>query len=100
MIEAFRRQVRHDGQLIQRFDPPLEKSALEPGYGKGHPPGVRENAGQYTHGAIWAVIAFAEPGETEQACELFSLLNPICHAQEGTEVQRYQVEPHVVAADL
>ena len=69
-------------RLIQLFDPPFDKSALEPGYIKGYVPGVRENGGQYTHGAIWAVMAFAELGETERAWELFSLLNPIRHADE------------------
>ena len=61
---------------------------------------MRENGGQYTHGAIWAVMAFAELGETERAWELFSLLNPIRHAMDLTEVNRYKVEPYVVVADI
>jgi cyclic beta-1,2-glucan synthetase len=92
--------VRRDQGLIQLFDPPFDKSALEPGYIKGYAPGVRENGGQYTHGAIWAVMAFAELGETERAWELFSLLNPIRHATNLTEVNRYKVEPYVVVADI
>jgi cellobiose phosphorylase len=94
------RLVRRDQRLIQLFDPPFDKSALEPGYIKGYAPGVRENGGQYTHGAIWAVMAFAKLGETERAWELFSLLNPIRHAADLTEVNRYKVEPYVVAADI
>ena len=92
--------VRRDRQLIQLLDPPFERSALEPGYIKGYPPGVRENGGQYTHGAIWAVMAFAELGDTERAWELFTLLNPIRHATNATEADRYAVEPYVVAADI
>ena len=80
------RLVRRDQRLIQLFDPPFDKSALEPGYIKGYAPGVRENGGQYTHGAIWAVMAFAELGETERAWELFWLLNPIRHTPVLTEV--------------
>ncbi len=94
------RLVRRDSRLIQLFDPPFDKSALEPGYIKGYAPGVRENGGQYTHGAIWAVMAFAELGETERAWELFSLLNPIHHATDPAQVNRYRAEPYVVVADI
>ncbi len=68
-----------------------------------HPPtgrGVRENGGQYTHGAIWAIMAFAELGDTERAWELFSMLNPIRHTTDMADVDRYKVEPYVVAADV
>jgi cellobiose phosphorylase len=94
------RLVRRDARLIQLFDPPFDKTALEPGYIKGYAPGVRENAGQYTHAAIWAVMAFAELGETERAWELFSLLNPIHHATDLAQVNRYKAEPYVVVADI
>jgi cyclic beta-1,2-glucan synthetase len=94
------RLVRRDDRLIQLFDPPFDKSALEPGYIKGYAPGVRENGGQYTHGAIWTVMAFAQLGDTERAWELFSLLNPIRHAMELPGVNRYKIEPYVVAADV
>mgnify|MGYP000461382858 CR=1 FL=1 len=100
MASVDRRLVRRDDRLIQLFDPPFDKSALEPGYIKGYAPGVRENGGQYTHGAIWAVMAFAQLGESERAWELFSLLNPIRHATDLTGVNRYKVEPYVVAADI
>jgi cellobiose phosphorylase len=100
MDRVDQRLVRRDQRLIQLFDPPFDKSALEPGYIKGYAPGVRENGGQYTHGAIWAVMAFAELGETERAWELFSLLNPIRHTADLTEVNRYKVEPYVVVADV
>ena len=53
------RLVQRDDGLIQLFDPPFDKSALNPGYIKGYVPGVRENGGQYTHAAVWAVMAFA-----------------------------------------
>jgi cyclic beta-1,2-glucan synthetase len=94
------RLVRREAKLIQLLDPPFDKSTLQPGYIKGYVPGVRENGGQYTHGAIWAVIAFAELGEIERAWELFSMLNPIRHATNPGEVDVYKVEPYVVAADV
>jgi len=100
MERVAQRLVRNDARLIQIFDPPFDKSALEPGYVKGYAPGVRENGGQYTHAAIWAVMAFAELGQTERAWELFSLLNPIRLATNAADVDRYRVEPYVVVADI
>jgi cyclic beta-1,2-glucan synthetase len=92
--------VRRDERLIRLFDPPFDTSALEPGYIKGYVPGVRENGGQYTHAAIWAVMAFAEMGDVERAWELFSLINPINHAGTPEAVGVYKVEPYVMAADV
>jgi cellobiose phosphorylase len=92
--------VRRDAKLIQLFDPPFDKSLLEPGYIKGYVPGVRENGGQYTHAAIWTVMAFALAGENARAWEFFKLINPVLHAQEAAEIAVYKVEPYVVAADV
>jgi cellobiose phosphorylase len=100
MQSVDQRLVRRDAGLIQLFDPPFDKSALNPGYIKGYIPGVRENGGQYTHGAIWTTMAFALMGETERAWELFSLLNPIHHGATPRQIATYKVEPYVVAADV
>jgi cyclic beta-1,2-glucan synthetase len=94
------RLVRPKARLIQLFDPPFDKSALEPGYIKGYLPGVRENGGQYTHGAIWTVMAFAKMGETDKAWRLFNLLNPVRHAETAASVMCYKLEPYVIAADV
>ncbi|HEY0945651.1 MAG TPA: glucoamylase family protein [Opitutaceae bacterium] len=94
------RLVRRDARLIQLFTPPFDHSPLNPGYIKGYIPGVRENGGQYTHGAIWTVMAFALLGETERAWELFGLLNPVHHGDDSGRIAIYKVEPYVVAADV
>ena len=73
---------------------------LDPGYIKGYPPGIRENGGQYTHAAIWSVMAFAALGDGDKANELFSILNPINRASTRAGVHRYKVEPYVAAADV
>src|SRR5438046_8676269 len=70
------RLVRRDAKLMELFAPPSDKSALEPGYIKGYIPGVRENGGQYTHGAIWSTMAFALRRENEREWERLALLNP------------------------
>jgi len=86
--------------LIQLFDPPFDRSELEPGYIKGYMPGVRENGGQYTHAAIWTVMAFAQAGDNGRAWEFFKFINPLLHAHTPDGVARYQVEPYVMAADV
>jgi cellobiose phosphorylase len=94
------RLVHPAAGLIQVLDPPFDHSHLNPGYIKGYIPGVRENGGQYTHAAIWTVMAFAFLGETEKAWELFALLNPIHHGATPSQIATYKVEPYVVAADV
>ena len=96
-----------DAQLLQRdpplallFTPPFEKSAQEPGYVKAYPRGIRENGGQYTHAAVWTAIAFAMQGNAARAMEVFNMLNPIRRSTTRADVQRYKVEPYVVAADV
>ncbi len=100
MQSVDQRLVRRDAGLIQLFDPPFDKSPLNPGYIKGYIPGVRENGGQYTHAAIWTAMAFALMGESERAWELFALLNPIHHGGTPRQIAIYKVEPYVVAADV
>lgn len=92
--------VRRGDGLIILFSPPFDKSRLDPGYIKGYLPGVRENGGQYTHGALWAVIAFALLGDGDRAGELFGLLNPINHASTRAGMHKYKVEPYVAVADV
>ena len=92
--------VDRDNGLVLLFTPPFDRASPDPGYIKGYLPGVRENGGQYTHAAIWTVLAFAALGDGDKAGELFSLLNPINHASTRSGVYRYKVEPYVVAADI
>jgi cellobiose phosphorylase len=100
MAAVEERLVRPEGQLIQLFDPPFDKGALQPGYIKGYVPGIRENGGQYTHAATWVVLAVALQGRGDRALELWNMLNPVSHATTPSEVQRYKVEPYVVCADV
>jgi cyclic beta-1,2-glucan synthetase len=92
--------VHREQELVLLFTPAFDHSGVDPGYVKGYPPGVRENGGQYTHAAVWAVAAFAALGEGDKAGELFSILNSINRASTRAGVYRYKVEPYVVAADV
>jgi cyclic beta-1,2-glucan synthetase len=100
MAEVDARLIRRRDRLALLFAPPFDETPLDPGYIKGYPPGIRENGGQYTHGAIWSVIAFAMLGDGDTAGDLFSLLNPINHAATRADVRRYKVEPYAIAADI
>ena len=100
-MDAVRVQlVRRDAGLIQLLTPPFDQTPLDPGYIKGYVPGVRENGGQYTHAALWTVMAIAQLGGGDEAVELFHMLNPINHTRTPADVERYRVEPYVVAADV
>jgi len=95
-----RRLVRRESGLSLLLSPPFDQTPLDPGYIKGYLPGVRENGGQYTHAAIWSVVAFAMLGEGDRATDLFNLLNPIHHTSDRTDLDRYKVEPYAIAADV
>ncbi len=100
MESVNKRLVRPENLLVQLLDPPFDKSELNPGYIKGYVPGVRENGGQYTHAAIWAAMAFSKLGENTKAWEILRILNPVNHARSTEEIERYKVEPYVIAADV
>jgi len=92
--------VRRGPQLIALLDPPFDRSAQEPGYIKGYPPGVRENGGQYTHAACWVVMALARRGSGDDAMEFLHMLNPVNHARTLGDAERYKTEPYAVAGDV
>lgn len=97
---AVKHLVDRNAQLVKLFEPPFDGGTLQPGYIKGYVPGIRENGGQYTHAATWLIQALAELGRGSDAFDLWKMLNPILHANSPESVQRYKVEPYVVAADV
>ncbi|HEX4951034.1 MAG TPA: glucoamylase family protein [Blastocatellia bacterium] len=92
--------IRRGDGIVMLFTPPFDQGAREPGYIKGYVPGVRENGGQYTHAALWTLIAYAMLGDGDMAGELFALLNPINHSATRAGLHKYRVEPYVAAADI
>lgn len=87
-------------KLIKLLTPPFDKTTLNPGYIKGYLPGVRENGGQYSHAAIWALMAFAKLGERQKTWELYNLIQPVGHATNNESAATYKAEPYVMAADV
>ena len=92
--------VRRPDGLILLLTPPFDHTPLDPGYIKGYVPGIRENGGQYTHAAVWTLMAFAALGEGDKAGELHRMLNPIHHSASRAGVQRYKVEPYAMSGDV
>jgi cyclic beta-1,2-glucan synthetase len=92
--------VREREGLVLLLTPPFDQLSEDPGYIKGYVPGIRENGGQYTHAALWVVLAFALQGDGDRANALYQMLNPIHHTRTAEDVTRYKVEPYVVAADV
>jgi cyclic beta-1,2-glucan synthetase len=94
------RLIRRDAQVLLLLTPPFDRGNKNPGYIKAYPPGIRENGGQYTHAALWTVMALTKLGYGDEAVELFHMLNPINHTRDAAAVARYTAEPYVVAADV
>jgi cyclic beta-1,2-glucan glucanotransferase len=92
--------VREADNLILLFTPPFDKTTADVGYIKGYPPGVRENGGQYTHAATWVAMAFARQGDGDKTVRLLRILNPIEHARDEKDCERYKVEPYVMPGDV
>lgn len=92
--------INEDKGMILLFTPPFDNISEDPGYIKSYVPGVRENGGQYTHGAIWVISAFAKTGKGDRTYELFHMINPINHSRSAIECSNYKVEPYVMAADV
>jgi cyclic beta-1,2-glucan synthetase len=92
--------VRRSTRLLLLLTPPFDRAALDPGYIRGYPAGIRENGGQYTHAALWVVMAMARLGHGDETMELFHMLNPVNHTRDAVETERYAVEPYAVAADV
>ncbi|MGH6945497.1 MAG: GH36-type glycosyl hydrolase domain-containing protein, partial [Geminicoccaceae bacterium] len=100
-LDALETHLVSEGDgLIRLLAPPFDRTDHDPGYIKGYVPGVRENGGQYTHAALWAVSALAKAGRSTRAAALLEMLSPVSHARTPEEAMRYKVEPYVIAADV
>jgi cyclic beta-1,2-glucan synthetase len=100
-MRAVNENLVHPGEgFVALFSEPFDKTTHDPGYIKGYPRGLRENGGQYTHGSIWSLIAFAMLGDGDKAGELLEIFDPIRKSETSEKLQRYKVEPYVECADV
>jgi cyclic beta-1,2-glucan synthetase len=100
-MDAVRSHLLNRGsQTLLLLAPPYDHGEQDPGYIKAYVPGIRENGGQYTHAAIWFVMASARLGNGDEAVELFHMLNPINRTRTAASLERYMAEPYAVAGDV
>jgi cyclic beta-1,2-glucan synthetase len=100
-MDAVRAHLVHrHSQTVLLLAPPFDRSAADSGYIKAYVPGIRENGGQYTHAAVWVVIASAQLGNGDEAVELFHMLNPVNRTRTPPDLDRYKAEPYVMAGDV
>jgi cyclic beta-1,2-glucan synthetase len=86
--------------LLQLLAPPFAQSINNPGYIQAYPRGVRENGGQYSHGAVWALMAQALQGDHEAAWQSFEGLSPAHRSRHPERGPVYELEPYVMAGDV
>jgi len=92
--------ISEDDRLIRLLTPPFVDTPKDPGYIKAYLAGVRENGGQYTHAACWAVLAMTELGRRSRAAPLLAMLSPVSHTATAQAVETYRLEPYALAADI
>jgi cyclic beta-1,2-glucan synthetase len=100
MQAAYKYLVKKDQSVIKLFDPPFNQALPNPGYIKGYLPGVRENGGQYTHAAIWLIMAAAALEDKKSTFDLIKMINPLNHGSTSAGIKKYKTEPYVIAADV
>ena len=92
--------VDDDAKIIKLLTPPFAKSLNNPGYIMNYPKGIRENGGQYTHASAWYIMALIQAGYSDRAYRYYQMINPINRTAKQKDVERYKVEPYVIAADI
>ncbi|MFT3987530.1 GH36-type glycosyl hydrolase domain-containing protein [Aestuariivirga sp.] len=100
MAQLEQRLIDPKVKIAMLFTPPFQSTVPDPGYIQSYPPGIRENGGQYTHGALWAIYAFAKLREADKANALMALINPVNHARTREDASHYRIEPYVIAGDV
>lgn len=81
--------------VVRLFDPPITRRTPETGYVRSYGAGLRENGGQYTHGALWLAMALLRTGRTDEGAQILRAVLPAAH-----DPARYEGEPYVLAADV
>ena len=112
MDAAHRQLVESTAGLVKLLSPPLQHHQPSAGYIQAYPPGVRENGGQYAHGAVWALMAQARlhntgapwAGDGKARCDLayayFTYLSPAHRSNQQLGASVYGLEPYAMAGDV
>lgn len=92
--------VDDQNKIIKLLTPAFYKSLDNPGYIMNYPRGIRENGGQYTHAVAWYLMALIKAGYHDRAYRYYQMINPINRTKKDKDVNKYRVEPYVIAADI
>jgi cyclic beta-1,2-glucan synthetase len=109
-METGLKELEKDNMILLCSPPFTDDSDPYPGRIADYPPGVRENGGQYSHGASWIVDALVcladlaeERGKANQAAtyrakavEVWLKISPLMHMNNRS----YGLSPHQQAADI
>jgi cyclic beta-1,2-glucan synthetase len=98
--EVTARLVDQDLKLIKLLTPPFKDAKNNPGYIQDYNVGIRENGAQYTHAALWYIMALLKEGQIDLAYEYYQMINPINRTLTYQEVNKYKTEPYAMAADI
>ena len=95
LTSAVEQLFDREHNVVQLFDPPITRRTPETGYVRSYGAGLRENGGQYTHGALWLAMALLRTGRTDEGTQILRAVLPAAH-----DPARYEGEPYVLAADV
>ena len=95
LTSAVERLFDREHNVVRLFDPPITRRTPETGYVRSYGAGLRENGGQYTHGALWLAMALLRTGRTDEGAQILRAVLPAAH-----DPARYEGEPYVLAADV
>ena len=87
-------------KIIKLLTPPFHNSLNNPGYIMNYPRGIRENGGQYTHSVAWYLMSLIKTGYHDRAYRYYQMINPINRTRQDSDIQKYKIEPYVIAADI
>ena len=92
--------VDPNNKIVKLLTPAFSKSLNNPGYIMNYPRGIRENGGQYTHSVSWYIMALIKAGYYDRAYRYYQMINPVNRTKTEEAVEKYKVEPYVIAADI
>lgn len=95
LTSAVEQLFDREHNVVRLFDPPITRRTPETGYVRSYGAGLRENGGQYTHGALWLAMALLRTGRTDEGAQILRAVLPTAH-----DPARYEGEPYVLAADV
>jgi len=97
---AFEKLYDEENKLFKLFSPPFKNKKARVGYIRGYVAGIRENGGQYTHGALWGALGCISVGMKDEALKILECVDPSFRSGFKELAKKYKNEPYAVSADI